>query len=173
MNGLDYLIILFIGYFALRGIQRGVVRILFDLVGLIGGILLSIRYYPHFISYFQTTFSFSQHVAVVASIVFILMSMVSISIIFGRLLDHVVTMTGLGLFNRLLGGGLGMVKGAFLLIPFLMTMGIFKFNVLKKSTLLAYSIPYFYDFAKQSYILQQPYIQSHLDQKITALVEKT
>lgn len=174
MNGLDYLIILFMGYFALRGIQRGVVRIVFDLVGLIGGILLSIRYYPYFVSYFQTIFSLSQHMAIGASILFILISMVSISIVSGRLLDHVVTMTGLGLFNRLLGGGLGIVKGVFLLIPFLVTMGIFKFNFLKKSTLVSYSIPYFYDFAKQSDIFnQQSYIQSHLDQKIADLVEKT
>jgi len=173
MNGLDYLIILFLGYFAVRGMQRGIVRIVFDLVGLIGGVLLSIRYYPYFVTYFQKTFSLSQHVAIGISVVFILMAMISISIILGRLLDQIVTMTGLGLFNRLLGGGLGVVKGFFLLIPFLMSISVFRFNLLKKSTLVSYSIPYFYDFAKQSEILnQQPYIQSHLDQKITALVEK-
>jgi membrane protein required for colicin V production len=173
MTNLDYIILSFLGYFVFRGIQKGFVRLVFDLLGLFGGTVIGFKHYHHFVHYFQNVFDISQYVATIISFIFILMVLFSISIVFARLLDKVLQVAGLGLINRLAGAGLGLVKGSILLVPILIGISIFRFDTLAHSKLASQSIPYLQLFIQRAEITElNHYLKNRLhDNRITVSSE--
>lgn len=111
MNWLDIVIIIVAVLLGLAGLRQGIIRTIFGIVGLIGGIALAGRYYDELavlLSHGGATW------ASIASYVIILLATLIVAGVIGWLVAKLVHITMLGWLDRLVGFILGIVVGGLL-----------------------------------------------------------
>ena len=141
MNILDVGIIIVLLYNALTGLRRGLSRILFNILGLGLGTALGLIHYPSIAFlleqslYMPRPYSEFLGFGIILSVIFV------ISLTLGQLFEKILKLTFLGSFNALGGCLLGVVKGLFVCLPFLIPMTYFKSPILDTSHLAPYLLP--------------------------------
>lgn len=111
MNWLDIVLIVVLGIATLIGVRKGIIRMALTLAGLVLGIFLAGRYYLPFSE--RLTLISSPTWAKVAAFVIIFVGVMIIAALLARLLERVTEAIMLGWANRLVGGILGFILGAF------------------------------------------------------------
>ncbi|WP_161630028.1 CvpA family protein [Desulfogranum mediterraneum] len=106
----DIFVVLILLFFLIRGLWIGCVRQLAAFFALVGGYWLAARYHgelaplvDHFLDEPKLIF--------LVSVIALFMVAVLVFTLLGKLLHKVVQITLMGWFDRLLGGGLGVLKG--------------------------------------------------------------
>lgn len=107
MTVLDYILIGILGFFALIGLFRGLVNQLFSLVGLVAGFILAKVFYGTV----MTNLGFHFFLAEIVSFVLIFVSVLLCAKAIGFLVEKVMKLAKLSLFNRVCGLLLGLIKG--------------------------------------------------------------
>ncbi|MEO0138084.1 MAG: CvpA family protein [candidate division WOR-3 bacterium] len=110
----DIVILILIIVLIIQGLVVGFVRSIFDLTGIILGIFLALEY--------------SERLSIPKYLAFLIIFLLTVIVIslLGRLLARLIHLTPLGIMDRLMGGGLGFIKGlffSFVLIIFLFLFG--------------------------------------------------
>lgn len=116
MCWIDIVILVIIISLVIQGLIVGFVRSIFDLGGIVAGIFLALEYterleMPKWLAFL---------------LIFLAVSIV-VSII-GRLISKLIHLTPLGLMDRLMGGGLGFIKGLFFSFVFIVILFLFNKN---------------------------------------------
>ena len=131
----DIIVVLIVLLFLVRGLWIGFVRQLAAFCALVGGYWLAAHYHGE-IAPFAARFLENPKLIFVVSFVCIFLIAAMAFGLLGKLLRRVMEITLMGWFDRLVGGGLGLVKGAVvtsLLYMFLASSLSGSNDVLKKS----------------------------------------
>jgi membrane protein required for colicin V production len=118
----DIIVLVVVGILTIAGLFSGMVKQLFGLAGVIGGYMLAMRYYQ-FCSKYLT--SFHSGTARAISFVVIFLACIVAAHIIGWLVGKIVTISGLGFFNKLGGGLLGFVKGCLIICVMVIVLNAF------------------------------------------------
>ncbi|MCX7994961.1 MAG: CvpA family protein [candidate division WOR-3 bacterium] len=107
MCWVDIVILVIIMALMIHGLIVGFIRGIFDIAGIVVGIFLAIEY--------------SERLKIPKYLAFVLIFLVSVIIISltGRLFSRLIHLTPLGIMDRLMGGGLGFIKGIFFSFVFI------------------------------------------------------
>ncbi len=111
LNWLDYLLLFILATSLIASLARGFVREIAGLVALLLAILLGMWFYGTAAAFFLPYVSAPQ-IADFLGFGLIFFAVVSIGGLAGFLVAKVVSVAGLSLFDRLLGGAFGLLKGA-------------------------------------------------------------
>ena len=124
MNPLDWLLVLLLGYSAVRAGMRGLVVEAFALGGLVAGFLLAGWFYRPFAAQLAALIQppMLTHFAAFLLIVFATMLLAAL---LGRLLRRTASAVGLGWADRAMGALFGLVRGALLGVALLSAMVAF------------------------------------------------
>ncbi|NLZ94007.1 MAG: CvpA family protein [Firmicutes bacterium] len=132
MNWLDFLLLIVIIFFAFTGWQKGLVRQLFDVAGVIASYFVALNYGNEFILWLNNYLPLSRILSqwlpqlaaqginladVVARLIGFALLFSAVTFIFrfaGNIAHHIFSLPVLGLLNGLTGMFLGAVKGIFL-----------------------------------------------------------
>lgn len=110
MSSLDIIILVLIGYGAVRGYMKGVIMELVNILAIIVGLFATIHF-SHFVgSYLSTHFSWdNSYIKPVAFVITFIAFLLVIQLI-ARLIDQTLKKIGLGIFIRIAGILVGMIK---------------------------------------------------------------
>lgn len=117
MNALDFLVLLPLGLFLIRGWMKGLLLEVVTLLALIVGVIGSLKFAHEFVGLLppdwqeSTLFKFALYVVVFIGIYLLV-------VLVGKVLEHVLKVVQLNFINRLLGSLLGLAKALFLLSCF-------------------------------------------------------
>ena len=111
MNTLDLILLVPLAYFAWKGFSKGFIITLAMLVGILLGIYAAIHFSEFTASYLHENMKLDGgNIRLVAYLLTFILVLVLVYLL-GHLLTSVVNTTGLGVFNRIAGLFLGIVKG--------------------------------------------------------------
>ena len=134
MSFLDAIIVVCIVYNGFMGLKRGFVRLILDVSGLLISTIFGLLYYDQFAKHITnylpalSKYSGVLSFAVIWLSLFLLVSALSI------FLDKIISRTLiLGPIDRLLGLGVGVVKGFLFLLPILLPLYLLQISSLKNS----------------------------------------
>lgn len=119
MNILDIILAIPLAYAFYRGFKDGVVTQLGGLVGIVIGIWLAIKFSKAFSQWLSLPHDFATEMAFV---IIILATILLIGLV-GRLLGKIFDMAGLGMFNKVGGILIALIKMIFILSVLLMAFG--------------------------------------------------
>ncbi|MEO0191064.1 MAG: CvpA family protein [candidate division WOR-3 bacterium] len=110
------MILIILCFFLMHGIIVGLIRGVFDIIGIIGGYILALKY------------SSELGISRILGFLLIFVGVVIVVSITGRIISKLIHYTPLGLMDRLFGGLLGFIKGVvvsfvFLIVLLLMNKG--------------------------------------------------
>ena len=142
MIAIDYLFITILAYHAFKGFQLGFVKIIFEVLTLITSIYVGITAYRSAVSHIESIHNLSPTQSSLLGFFLVSAFVYTSLIILGKFINAAITVTGLGLVNRLFGLALGGIKGILFLIPVLFLMQIFWHNHLLSSRISKFSLPY-------------------------------
>ncbi len=108
----------------LSGFRRGIIRVLFSLLGIVTGILLASWNYIRLAGALHSTIG-SNAAAQIVAFLAILIAVVLVFTFAATLARKTVAAVGLGIFDRLLGGAFGFLRGALLGVAILMAISAF------------------------------------------------
>jgi len=111
MNWLDIVIIVVVVALGIVGLRQGLIRTVFGIAGLIGGIFLAGRYYDELAS---LLFPSSASWANIAAYAIIAVATMVVAGVIGWLIAKLVNFVALGWLDKLVGGILGVVIGGLL-----------------------------------------------------------
>lgn len=111
MNWLDIVIIVVVVLLGIAGLRQGMIRTVFGIAGLIGGIFLAGRYYDELAALF---FPSGASWANIAAYAIIAIATLVVAGVIGWLLAKLVNFAALGWLDRLVGCVLGVVIGGLL-----------------------------------------------------------
>jgi membrane protein required for colicin V production len=111
MNWLDIVIIVVVALLGIVGLRQGLIRTVFGIAGLIGGIFLAGRYYDELAS---LLFPSSASWANIAAYAIIAVATMVVAGVIGWLIAKLVNFVALGWLDKLVGGILGVVIGGLL-----------------------------------------------------------
>jgi membrane protein required for colicin V production len=120
MNWLDIVIIFVAVLLGILGLRQGIVKTVFSIAGLIGGIVLAGRYYGGLAALLSPSGATSANIA--AYIIILLATLIVASLI-GALVAKLVHLTMLGGVDRLVGCILGVIIGFLLCAAVLAIVG--------------------------------------------------
>jgi membrane protein required for colicin V production len=172
MSLFDYFIIFIVGFSFVYSFSKGMVREIFSLLGYLVGYVLAIDYYEEFAIFLQSMVS--QEVmariaefTLVFTVVKILVGLVIIFIVkvifglLGRLIRKSVEGTlAISLLDRIVGGGLGFLKGLVIVAIMMFPLGLFSGGY-EKVTQGSIISPYLEKTI--SLVSQESYIDKFLD----------
>jgi membrane protein required for colicin V production len=118
----DIIVLVVIGLLTVIGLSSGMVRQLFGLAGVVAGYILAMRYYQ-FCSKYLT--SFPPGTAKALSFVVIFLACIVAAYFIGWVVGRIVTISGLGFFNKLGGAILGFVKGCLIVCVMVIVLNAF------------------------------------------------
>ncbi len=120
----DLFFILILSLFTIRGAYRGFVREVFSLVAILIGFVVAYRYHylveGHLLEVLEP---YPSHV--LAPVILFVATFMAFHLLL-LLISLIIDSTGLSFFNRLLGGGVGFLKG--ILISSLLVFGVERFK---------------------------------------------
>lgn len=155
-------------FFAIRGVWTGFVRQLAAFFALVGGYWLAAHYHGEIAPYADRFLDDPKLIFLVSFICIFLAAALGFALV-GKLLRKVIEITLMGWFDRLLGGLLGIVKGAVvtsLVYMFLASSVSASNDVLAKSV----SVPYLQLGAAQLQLLiNDPRLREYLNPKKLAI----
>jgi membrane protein required for colicin V production len=111
VNWLDIVIIVVVALLGIVGLRQGLIRTVFGIAGLIGGIFLAGRYYDELA---ELLFPSGAIWANIASYAIIAVATMVVAGVIGWLIAKFVNFVALGWLDRLVGGILGVVIGGLL-----------------------------------------------------------
>jgi len=111
MNWLTIVIIVVVGGLGIAGLRQGLIRTVFGIAGLIGGIFLAGRYYDELAA---RVFPSSAYWGNIAAYAIIAIATLVVAGVVGWLLAKLVNFAALGWVDKLVGGVLGVVIGGLL-----------------------------------------------------------
>lgn len=111
MNWLDIVIIVVIVLLGIAGLRQGMIRTVFGIAGLIGGIVLAGRYYDELAA---RLFPSGAIWASIAAYAIILLATLLVAGVIGWLIAKLVNFAALGWLDRVMGFILGVVIGGLL-----------------------------------------------------------
>jgi membrane protein required for colicin V production len=120
MNWLDIVIIVVAVLLGLAGLRQGIIRTVFGIAGLIGGIVLAGRYYDELAAFIFPTGALWANIAAYA---IILLATLLIAGVVGHFVAKLVHFAALGWLDRLVGCVLGVVIGGLLCAAVLAIVG--------------------------------------------------
>ena len=118
MNGLDFLILLPIGYFAYKGFMAGFIQEVLSITGIILGVFVTFAYMNPISAMFESFFSSPDTAAIVAGLTLFIGTIVIIQTI-GHLIRKLLEAIKLNFINRLAGLCFGAIKSAIVVSSFL------------------------------------------------------
>jgi membrane protein required for colicin V production len=140
LTSFDWFLVAMVVVSGLMAFRRGLVRMLFSLAGLIAGILLASWNYLRVGIWLQRWIASATAAQIVAFVAILLGVMLVFSIAAG-LVRRTVQAVGLGFMDRLLGAGIGVLRGVLLGVSAMMALAAFAPGLgWAKSSVLA---PYF------------------------------
>jgi len=142
VNGFDIAIIGVLVIQACLGFQRGFIRIIFDILAIGGGLFLGITHYEELGEVLQTHLSLSANYSNMAAFTLIWLAIFLSVYLLSKLVNIVVTLTGLGLMNRLGGFVLGAAKGVFIILPIVVPLFFLKVGIVENSKIIQPLRPY-------------------------------
>jgi uncharacterized membrane protein required for colicin V production len=148
MNFLDIGIFMVLFYNIVSGLKKGLIRCVFEVLALLGGIFFSVFYYSNMATFLSDVLQIPFVYATVIGFVLIWSIIFLIITILGQFLHQFLTFSILGWVNYLCGGILGFLKGFFILLLFVSPMFYFNFPPVESSFFLKSSSPVFYYFMK-------------------------
>ncbi|MBL7191195.1 CvpA family protein [bacterium] len=120
MTYIDYIVLLILAGFLVKGVFQGLIKQVMTIIGLIAGLALAWKFYP-LLSPYAVKIGIPHAIAIVIAFVTIyVVVMVTIRII-ANLIHKTVKFLFLGWINRVLGGLFGFLEGC-LLIMILLTL---------------------------------------------------
>jgi membrane protein required for colicin V production len=120
MNWLDIVIIVVAVLLGLAGLRQGIIKTVFGIAGLIGGIVLAGRYYDELA---ELIFPASATWAQIAAYIIILLATLLVAGVIGWLVARLVHFVMLGWLDRLVGCVLGVFIGGLLCAAILAIVG--------------------------------------------------
>jgi len=120
MNWLDIVIIVVAVLLGLVGLRQGIIKTVFGIAGLIGGIVLAGRYYSGLAALLSPAAATWANIAAYAIILVVALIVASVV---GRLVAKLVHIVMLGWLDRLVGCALGVVIGGLLCAAILAIVG--------------------------------------------------
>ena len=123
MNTLDIIILIPLAWFAFKGFKNGLIIEVAMLAGLVLGLFAAIHLSEYTAVLMIENFKLPEkNVKIVSYVVTFVITLLLVYLL-GRLLTGLVKTAGLGVFNRLAGTGLGIVKALLIVGAFLMLFG--------------------------------------------------
>ncbi len=124
MNALDWLLVILLAYSVVRAFLRGFFQEAFALAGLIFGFLFACWFYRTLALDLKGLIT-STEIAELAAFLLILAGTMILASLLGRVLRHTASAIGLAFFDRFLGAGFGLVRGALLGVTLLLAATAF------------------------------------------------
>lgn len=133
---LDYLIIIYLIYHSINGFRKGFIRLLIETIAIVATLAITISYHQDIAQLIQTHYSLSNSHSIIISIFLIAVLIFMGSWIINKCISFIITISGLGLINRLTGSFLGVIKGLCILIPLMIPLLWATPSLIQNSTLL-------------------------------------
>jgi membrane protein required for colicin V production len=114
MNFFDVLILGFVALFIINGFRKGFIISLATLAALILGIYLAVHFSNYVQVLLQNNFHPSKTWLPILSFLITFLVVVFLVLMVARVMEKIVDVVGMGVFNKLAGALLGLVKGVFL-----------------------------------------------------------
>jgi membrane protein required for colicin V production len=124
MTTADWVIVVVIIMSVIQAAISGFFHEAFGIAGLVFGYLLAAWNYQRLAARFAPHLK-SEWVGEIAAFLIIFLAVVILSGIVGRITRHIVKEAGLGFFDRILGGALGLLRGSLMVAVVLMSMAAF------------------------------------------------
>ena len=162
MGYIDIFISAFLLYGLIRGLYKGFINELASVIGLLLGVYLASKFKSVLSYYLQEIIDWQENYLSFLSFVILLVLTILIVSVAGKLITKVAKTIALGMFNKLLGAGVGLLKNVLILsiIVIVFTMGNNSLKLVEENK-LELSI-YYKPFNKMSdlispYVLQKNY----------------
>src|SRR5271154_4374703 len=124
MTAADWVIVVVIIMSVIQAAISGFFHEAFGIAGLVFGYLLAAWNYPRLAERFAPHLK-SEWLGEIAAFLIIFLAVVVLAGIAGRITRHIVKEVGLGFFDRILGGALGLLRGSLMVAVILMSMAAF------------------------------------------------
>ena len=118
MNWLDYLLIAVLAFSVVRGIRRGFTREIVGLIAAILSLVLGMWFYPTGARLVKP-WIVSERASDFVGFILVMGSVLLIGAMVGAVIRRFVRAVGLSFFDRLLGAGFGLIRGALIAIALL------------------------------------------------------
>lgn len=115
MNFIDILILIILGFFAIKGLLRGLVNEAASLIGLIAGGWLAYKFHPLLSAPIKSALHLPLHLASFLAFIIILLATGIAAHIIGNILTTALRLVMLGSINRVGGVLIGICEGSLLL----------------------------------------------------------
>ena len=124
LTGFDWFLVILVAVSVLLAFQRGFVKVLFSFAGLVAGIVLAAWNYARLALMLQRWIASSPAAQVVAFLAILFVITMFFSLAAG-LARKTLSAAGLGIFDRLLGAGFGLLRGVLLGVAVMMAISAF------------------------------------------------
>ncbi len=111
VNWVDILIVCIVGFTVFRSLGRGLIREVFEVLGLVGAIFLAYEYYTDTGAYLVMTTGMPPGLANGAAFILIAAGAAVAAGILGFIMGKAIQFTPIGIVDRLGGLGMGLAKG--------------------------------------------------------------
>jgi len=125
MNLLDYASLAIVLFYAFTGIRKGFVRIIFDLIAMVGGLYLAVQYTDLMGDYLVSVVNVPEQYSSVVGFAVIWGGVLISVMVIGMVIHRLFGWAMLGPINAVGGGVLGVLKGVVVLIPFWFVLMVF------------------------------------------------
>jgi len=132
-------IVLFLNIF--KGLKKGLIRIFFDLVSLIGGVCLGFYFYEIVSLILVNWLEVSDMVLTIISFCLIWIGVYVVMMVVGSILNKLVEVVHLSFINRLAGGAFGLVKAIVIVLPALVPLFYFQREFIEESFIIQPVLP--------------------------------
>ena len=132
----DILFSIILLLFTINGFRKGFIRLLIETIAIVATLAIIISYHQDIAQLIQTHYSLSNSHSIIISIFLIAVLIFMGSWIINKCISFIITISGLGLINRLTGSFLGGIKGLCILIPLMVPLLWATPTLIQKSTLL-------------------------------------
>jgi len=124
MTAADWVIVVVIIMSVIQAAISGFFHEAFGIAGLVFGYLLAAWNYPRLAERFAPHLK-SEWLGEIAAFLIIFLAVLVLAGIAGRITRHIVKEAGLGFFDRILGGALGLLRGCLMVAVVLISMAAF------------------------------------------------
>lgn len=124
MNEIDAVILVIVGLSCLFGLWRGLVKEVLSLVTWIAALALA-RLYSGAVADFMVNLINSESARYVSAFALVFVLVMIIGTLINHLISKLLTITGLKLVDRLLGGAFGVARGAIIVVVIIFITGAF------------------------------------------------
>ena len=115
MTVFDYIILVILVFFIIKGYRQGFVKQAMAFIGMAAGLVLAWKFYP-FVSAYGIKLGISSTISMIVSFILIYWLVQVISHLLGNVLHKTLKAIFFGWLNKIAGGALGMVEGALLVV---------------------------------------------------------